>query len=85
MHAFSFLFCHDYCAFYSLGIGRTDLIYIALSTVLLIVVDYYAYASIPLPKIVERRTVRWSAYYVFALWFLIAGYFVPQTFIYFQF
>ena len=84
-NAFSFLFCNDYCAYYSLGIGRRDLFFACVSFVFLLIVDYVIYNRITLPSILYRRSVRWVCYYAFFFWFLAAGYFVPQTFIYFQF
>lgn len=83
--AYAFLFCNDFCAFYSLGVGRKDLLFIGISIVFLLIVDYWEYTGKLLPKIFSRRSVRWAGYYVFLLWFLIAGYFAPETFIYFQF
>ena len=83
--AFSFLFCNNYCAFYSLGIGRRDLLLVFVSTAFLLAVDYFIFTEARLPKLFFRRPVRWACYYAFALWFLAVGYFAPETFIYFQF
>ncbi|MDO8571091.1 MAG: MBOAT family O-acyltransferase [bacterium] len=83
--AFSFLFCNDYCASYIIGIGRKSLLSAGLSFFLLLAVDYVVYNKLTPPSIFSRRSVRWICYYIFIIWFLIAGYFAPETFIYFQF
>lgn len=82
---FSFLFCSDSCTSYALGVGRKDLLFAGISFALLLIVDYGAYARRALPRILSRRSVRWACYYAFLFWFVAAGSFAPETFIYFQF
>ena len=84
-NAFSYLTCNNYCAFYEIGIGRGTLAMIGISTAILFAYELLAERIIPIPRVWQYRAFRWSIYYVFILWFLFTGNFVPQTFIYFQF
>jgi D-alanyl-lipoteichoic acid acyltransferase DltB (MBOAT superfamily) len=83
--AFAFLLCNNFCTVQTIGIGRGALIGLDVSILLLLTVDYIAYANVALPRAWSHRSVRWIAYYGFLVWFLLVGYFVPQTYIYFQF
>ncbi len=81
---FHFLRCSDYCSFYYIGLGRKDLLFLSISITTLFAVEFIAEKNISLSWW-RYRVVRWSAYWILLLWILTVGYFVPQTFIYFQF
>jgi D-alanyl-lipoteichoic acid acyltransferase DltB (MBOAT superfamily) len=83
--AFSYLTCTNYCALYEIGIGRTTLAIVGISTVLLFAYEFSIERRLTPPLLWKYRVVRWPVYYAFLLWFLFAGNFTPLTFIYFQF
>lgn len=83
--AFAFLFCSDYCSFYALGIGRKTFIIAAASVVALLIYEYIVEMKVRLPAWCYSRAARWSLLYTCIIWILLAGLFVPKTFIYFQF
>lgn len=83
--AFSYITCSSYCSFYIFGISKKELAIIAVSIAGMIAYEYLQDAKIPLPAWLNRRSLRWSFYYIFILWILFSGYFTSKTFIYFQF
>lgn len=81
----SYLTCANYCAVYTIGIGKTALAITGLSIVILFAYELSLELRLAIPKMWRYRAVRWPLYYAFILWMLFAGDFVPKTFIYFQF
>ena len=70
---------------YQLGISRTELLLMVCSVGILMVHEFLTEYHVSVPSFMRTRAVRWSGYYALLLWILYAGYFVPKTFIYFQF
>ncbi len=83
-NAFQFLRCSDYCSFYYLGIGRKDVLLLGISILVLFIVEYFIEKNITF-RAWSYRSVRWLMYWTLVMWILLNGYFIPHTFIYFQF
>lgn len=82
---FSYLTCTNYCAFYEIGVGRTTLALMGISVLILFAYELFVELELAPPTWWRYRLLRWPLYYVFILWILFVGDFVPKTFIYFQF
>ncbi|MES2203233.1 MAG: MBOAT family O-acyltransferase [Patescibacteria group bacterium] len=83
--AFAFLRCSDYCSVYAIGIGRKELLAVGVAVLALFIYEYIQQVGITVPAWLDRRLVRWSAYYALILCMLLMAHFIPRTFIYFQF
>lgn len=83
-NSFWYLHCSGFCANYVIGISNTQLVITLASVLILFIYELIQEMNIQIP-ILNRRPVLFGLYWSFLFWILVTGYFVPKTFIYFQF
>ena len=84
-HSFWYLHCTGYCANYVIGVSNKQFLTILFSIAIMLGYELLESGSIPRPALLQKTPVVIGLYYSLIVWILLAGYFVPKTFIYFQF
>ena len=70
---------------YVIGVSNKQFLTILFSIAIMLGYELLESGSIPRPALLNKTPVVIGLYYSLIVWILVAGYFVPKTFIYFQF